>query len=347
MTKATRRGIVIISIIVAGLMAIGYLARGARRPARGSVVEMSIGGDIPEYLGDESLSDLLGGERLVLRDYLEAIHRARDDERINGLLVTIDAPALGFARLQEVRDAVLRFRESGKWAVAYMETAGEFSPGNAAYYLASAFSSIWLAPPGDVNLTGLRAEVTFVRGALDKLKIVPDMDHIGDYKNAMNFFTHKEMTSEHREAVDALIEAFYRQMRSGIAAGRGMDDGEVASLIDRGPFLAPQAVESKLVDRLGYRDELESQLEEDNGGQLPLISLRRYLQGGRFYDRGPKLALIYGVGSVLRGENDYNPITGEMVMGSDTVVRAFREAREDPSIEGIVGVVPATVESRR
>ncbi len=60
--------------------------------------------------------------------------------------------ALGFARLQEVRDAILRFRESGKWAIASMETAGEFSPGNAAYYLASAFSSIWLAPPGDISL---------------------------------------------------------------------------------------------------------------------------------------------------------------------------------------------------
>ena len=336
MTKSTRRGMVIIGVIVVALMLIGFMARGARQPARGSVVEMHIEGEIPEWLGDESLSDLLGSKRLILRDYLEAIHRARDDERINGLLVTIDAPALGFARLQEVRDAILRFRESGKWATAYMETAGEFSPGNSAYYLASAFSSIWLAPPGDINLTGLRAEVTFVRGALDKLKIVPDMDHIGEYKNAMNFFTHKKMTTEHREAVDALLEAYHRQMKSGIAAARGMDDQEVANLIDSGPFLGPQALDRNLVDRLGYRDQLEEHLKEENGGELPLIPLRRYLKGGRYYDRGPKVALIYGVGSVLRGENSYNPITGETVMGSDTIVRAFKEAREDPSIEAIV-----------
>lgn len=336
MTKATRRGMIIISIIVAGLMVIGYMARGARRPAPGSVLEMYIGGNIPEWLGDESLFDVLGSRELILRDYLEAIERARTDGRINGLLVTIDAPALGFARLQEVRDAVLRFRESGKWATAYMETAGEFSPGNSAYYLASAFSSIWLAPPGDVNLTGLRAEVTFVRGALDKLKVVPEMDHIGDYKNAMNFFTHKAMTPEHREAIDALLEAYYRQMRRGIAAGRGMDDGEVVDLIDRGPFLGPQALDLHLVDRLGYRDELEAHLKGENGGTLPLIPLRRYLKDGRYYDQGPRVALIYGVGSVQRGENSYNPITGEMVMGSDTIVRAFKEAREDPSIKAIV-----------
>jgi len=108
------------------------------------------------------------------------------------------------------------------------------------------------------------------------------------------------------------------------------------SLIDRGPFLGPQALELNLIDRLGYRDELEAQLKEENGGELPLIPLRRYLGGGRYYDRGPKVALIYGVGSVLRGENSYNPITGETVMGSDTIARAFKEAREDPSIKAIV-----------
>jgi protease-4 len=336
MTKATRKGMLIIGSILVVLTAIGFMARSARQPARGSVVEIHLGDDIPEWIGDESLADLFGGGRLILRDYLEAIQRAGEDERINGLLVTIDDPPLGFARLQEVRDAILRFRASGKWAAAYMETAGEFSPGNAAYYLASAFSSIWLAPPGDINLTGLRAEIPFVRGALDKLKVFPDMDHIGEYKNAMNLFTHKEMTPEHRESVEALIEAYHRQMRDGIAAGRGKEEDEVAALIDRGPFLGPQALEVGLVDHLGYRDEMEAKLKEENGGALPLIPLRRYLKGGRYYDRGPKVALIYGIGSVLRGESTTNPLTGESVMGSDTIVEAFERAREDDSIEAIV-----------
>ena len=217
-----------------------------------------------------------------------------------------------------------------------METAGEFSPGNSAYYLASAFGSIWLAPPGDVNLTGLRAEIQFVRGVLDKLKVVPDMDHIGDYKNAMNFFTHKDLTSAHREAIDTLIEAYYRQMLNGIAAGRGMTQAEARDLIDRGPFLGPQALEWNLVDRLGYRDEMEDHLEEENGGELPIVSLRRYLKGGRYFDSGPKVALIYGVGSVLRGESSLNPVTGQMVMGSDTIAKAIRDAREDRSTVAIV-----------
>ena len=100
MTKTTRRGLVIIGVIVAGLMAIGFMARSARRPAHGSLVEIYIGGEIPEWVGDEPLSGLFGGKQLVLRDYVEAILRARDDERIKGLLVTIDAPSLGFARFR-------------------------------------------------------------------------------------------------------------------------------------------------------------------------------------------------------------------------------------------------------
>lgn len=336
MTKATRRGIFIIGVIVIGLMLIGFMARTARRPTTGSVLQMTVHGGIAEWTGDESLSDIIGSRPLVLRDYLEAIYRASTDERINGLLVTIDNPALGFARLQEIRDAVLQFRESGRWAAAYMETAGEFSPGNAAYYLATAFDSIWLAPPGDINLVGLRAEVPFVRGVLDKLKVVADMDHIGDYKSAMNFFTHREMTDAHREALEAVIASMYGQIRGGIAIGRDMSEEAVDALIDRGPFLGPQALEENLVDRLGYFDEMKDHLEEENGGRLPLLTVRRYLKGGRYYDSGPRVALIHGIGSVLRGENAFNPLTGQRVMGSDTISKAIRDAREDPTIMAIV-----------
>src|SRR5207247_7026566 len=109
------------------------------------------------------------GRSLLPRHSRRAARLARDRRRIEGLLVAIDGPGVGSARLQELRDAIVDFQKGGKWAVAYLETAGEFSPGNRDYYLATACGSIWLAPPGDINLTGLRAEVSFVRGTLDKL----------------------------------------------------------------------------------------------------------------------------------------------------------------------------------
>jgi protease-4 len=220
--------------------------------------------------------------------------------------------------------------------VAWTETAGEFGPGTGIYYLATACETIWISPPGDVNLTGLRSEVPFIRGTLDKLKVKPDFDQIGKYKNAMNFYTDKAMTEAHREAMEAILDSLYRQIRQGIADGRKMTDDEVAAIIDKGPYLGPDALEAGLVDRLGYRDELESWLKEKNGGRLPVIKTRRYLKGGRYWNRGARMALIYGVGGVHRGESGTDPLTGTGSMGSDTVAAAIRQAREDDSIRAIV-----------
>ncbi|MBI4169167.1 MAG: signal peptide peptidase SppA [Acidobacteria bacterium] len=336
MTKGAKTGLIIVLVVVVVLVGAGFGARLARQPSAGSVLEMTLREDIPEQAATDPLARLFGGKRLTMRDYIEALRRARDDSRINGLLVTVDGPGVGFARTQELRDAILDFQSTGKWAVAYLETAGEFSPGNRDYFLATACGSIWLAPPGDINLTGIRASVPFIRGTLDKLGIYPDYDHIGKYKTAKNLFTDTSMTEAYRESMDKIVDGAYGQMKRGIALGRKLSEDEVAALIDRGPFIGPQALEAKLVDSLGYRDQLEDGLKEKNGGSLPLMKVGRYLKSGRFYDRGVKVAVVYGEGPVTRGESDDDPFSGDTTMGSDTIAAAIKKAREDKSIKAIV-----------
>jgi protease-4 len=336
MTKGGRTGLVIAVVLVAGLIGIGLVARAARQPESGSVLEIVLDDSVEEQSPTDPVGQIFGGRRLVLRDYVEALLRARGDGRINGLVVTIKTPSIGFAKIQELRDAIRRFHDAGKWTAAWTETAGEFGPGTGAYYLASACDTIWVAPSGDVNLTGIRSEVPFIRGALDKLKVYPDMDHIGKYKNAMNFYTDKSMTDAHREAMEAILDSIYRQIRKGIAESRHMTDDEVAALIDRGPFIGPKALEAKLVDQLGYRDQFEEWLKEKNGGKLPIVKTRRYLKAGRYWDRGARIALVYGVGGVSRGESSRDPLSGSQQMGSDTVAEAIKDAREDDSIKAIV-----------
>ena len=336
MTRSGRTGLVVVGVIVAGLIGIGLLARQSRNPSSGSVLELVLDDEIDELSPSEPFGEVFGGKRLSVRDYEEAILRAKDDPRINGLLLTLKRPQMGFGRVQELRDAIKAFRSSGKWTVAWTETAGEFGPGTGLYYLASACESVWIAPPGDVNLTGFRSEVPFIRGVLDKLKVYPDYDHIGKYKNAMNFYTDKSMNEAYREAMESIIDSLYRQVRAGIAESRGMTDDEVAAVIDGGPYLGPQALEAKLVDHLGYRDELVTWVTEKNGGKLPIVKPRKYLKAGRYWDEGARIALIYGVGGVSRGESESNPFTGSPTMGSDTVAAAIKDAREDDSIKAIV-----------
>ena len=336
MTRSGRTGLVVVGVIVAGLIGIGLIARQSRNPSSGSVLELTLDGDVDELSPNEPFGEVFGGKRLSLRDFEEAILRAKDDDRINGLLLTLKRPQMGFGRVQELRAAIKAFRDAGKWTVAWTETAGEFGPGTGLYYLASACESIWIAPPGDVNLTGFRSEVPFIRGVFDKLKVYPDYDHIGKYKNAMNFYTDKSMNEAYREAMEAILDSLYRQVRQGIAESRGMTDDEVAAIIDGGPYLGPQALEAKLVDHLGYRDELITWLTEKNGGKLPIVKPRKYLKAGRYWGEGTRIALIYGVGAVTRGESESNPLTGSPTMGSDTVAAAIKDAREDDSIKAIV-----------
>jgi protease-4 len=336
MTRGGRTALIVVVVIAAGLFGLGLLARRGRQPASGSVLDVVLDDTIVESSPAEPLGQVFGSKHLDVRDYEEAILRAKDDPRINGLLLELRSPSMGFAKMQELREAIKSFRAGGKWTVAWTETAGEGGPGSGVYFVATACDAIWLSPPGDINLTGLRSEVPFIRGIFDNLKIYPDFDHIGKYKNAKNFYTDKSMDAAYREAMESILDSLYRQLRQGIAESRHMTDDEVTALIDKGPYLGPDALEAKLVDRLGYRDELLDSLGKKNGGHLPLVKVRKYLKAGRLWDHGERIALIYGVGNVVRGESDSNPVTGGQNMGSDTVAKAIRDAREDDSIKAIV-----------
>jgi protease-4 len=165
---------------------------------------------------------------------------------------------------------------------------------------------------------------------------VPRMDHRYEYKNAMNFYTEAKFTDAHREAMKRLMDSQFGQMVSGIAKGRGLSEDQVRRTFNDGPYLGQQAVDAKLVDGLLYRDEVYAKAREKVGDDAKLLYLQKYLErAGRPHEKGPKLALIYGVGAVQRGTGGFSPISGT-AMGSDTVAGAFRAAREDEDVKAIV-----------
>src|SRR5437868_9344489 len=205
--------------------------------------------------GDRLLRLLVGPEP-TLRDVLDAIETAAGDPRVEVLLARVGDDELGLGKIQELRDAVAAFRAKGKFALAYADSFGEFGPGTRPYYLATAFDEIWLQPMGNVGLTGLSAEVPFFRGTLDLLGVAPEFDHREEFKTAINSLTETKMTPPHRTEVDALLASMAGQIVRGIAEGRKLPEAEVRKAIDQGPLLADEALGAKLVDRLGYRDEI-------------------------------------------------------------------------------------------
>jgi protease-4 len=294
--------------------------------------------ELPEGSSEEPLLRLLVGNKPTLRDFLDAIETAGDDPRVKGLLARVGDDENGLAKVQEVRDAIVAFRSKGKFALAFADSFGEFGPGTRPYYLATAFDEIWLQPLGNVGLTGLYADSPFLRGTLDLLGIVPEFDHREEFKTAMNLLTETKMTPAHREEVEALLTSVAGQIVHGIAQGRKLSEVDVRDLIDRGPLLGAEAVEAKLVNRLGYRDEVFAHARARAGSGAELVSLTSYLdRAGRPHREGSTIALIYGTGLVVRsGDGGANPVTGSNVMAATEMTRAFRAATRDSAVRAII-----------
>ena len=316
----------------------GIFLGGERAVPDRVVLELNLEQPLMETMPDDPLAQLALRDKQALRDITDALQAARTDKRVLGLVARIGTAPLGMAQIQELRDAISAFRATGKFAIAYAETFGEAGSGNHGYYLASAFEEILLQPSGDVGLVGLRAESMFVRGLLDKLGVIPRMDHRKEYKNAMNMLTETRYTAAHREATQAIIDSAFSQIVRGIAHGRGLEEARVRALIDRGPFLGPQALEAGLVDALAYRDEVLTRVGARTGDKAELLFANHYLRrAGRPHQTGRNaVALIYGVGAVTRGTSNYDAGFGGVTMGSDTVAAAFRAAVEDEDVKAIV-----------
>jgi protease IV len=331
-------GLAAVLFLVAVLIVVGGL-RPSVTPLPGNIIlTADLTKGLPEGSSEDPLSRLLLGSKTTLRDFVDAIEAASNDSRVKVLLARVGDDELGLAKIQEVRDAIAAFRAKGKLALAFGDSFGEFGPGTRPYYLATAFDEIWLQPMGDVGLTGLYVDSPFLKGTLDILGIVPEFDHREEYKTAMNLLTETKMTPPHREEVEALLGSVSGQIVRGIAQGRKLSEPEVRAVIDRGPLLAAEAVEAKLVDRLGYRDEVMAHARARAGSGSEFLSLASYLdRAGHPHHEGATIALIYGTGLVVRGGGGAaNPLTGSDVMAASEMTRAFREAVRDPSVRAIL-----------
>lgn len=302
-----------------------------------TIIELDLDRNLVEDVPDDAIAKAMTSDLTIVRDIVEGLERAGNDDRVAGVIAQLGNARMGMAQVQEIRDAIISFRAKNKFAVAFAETFGESGPGTGSYYLATAFDEIRLQPSGDIGLTGIMLEGQFIKGTLDKLGVTPRMDHRKEYKNAMNTYTEKKFTVYHREAMEKLMNSWFSQIVRGIAEGRKMTEAEVKSLIDKAPFLGPEALAAKLVDSLDYRDAVYADVKKRAGSGAQLLYLDKYLsRAGRANESGKTIALIYGVGAVHRGNSGFDPVFGDVSMGSDTVAGAFRAAIENKNVKAII-----------
>jgi protease IV len=330
-------GFLTVLLAVGGVLAVSGLRSSVTPLPANIILTADLTRELPEGPTEDPLRRLAFGSRPTLRDTLDAIEAAGNDARVKVLLARVGEDELGFAKIQELRDGIANFRAKGKLALAFADSFGEFGPGTRPYYLASAFDEIWLQPQGNVGLTGLYADSPFLKGTLDILGIAPEFDHREQYKTAMNIFTESKMTAAHREEVEALLALMAGQLVHGIAQDRKLSEADVRAAIDRGPLLAKEAVEAKLVDRLGYRDEVVAHAHARAGSGAEMLSLAAYLdRAGHPHRQGSTIALIYGSGLIVRNGAGSSPLTRSNVMSAAEIARAFRAAVRDSSVRAIL-----------
>jgi protease-4 len=325
-------GVVAVALGAAAVGVVALLVRGGGQAPMGwsgssAYLTLEVAGGLPER-PSATWSELLETPRPSLRAMVEGIDRAARDDRVKGLVLRVGPLSAGWARVQELRDALVRFKSTGKPSWAHLEFAG-----NREYYLATGCERIAASPTALVNVSGLTAEVTFFRGALDKVGVQAQFEGVGKYKNAPNQFTETGFTGPHREQMESLVDSLFGQFVAAVAESRGLEEEQVRQIVDQGPFDAETASTVGLVDELLYRDEVSDRLPAPEA-----VGVARYVSGGGGFgfDQRPKIGLVYAIGDIMPGETSSSPFGGSTSAGADTISRGLRQAAEDESIRAIV-----------
>src|SRR6516165_6221428 len=318
------------------------ISRLRQRRTAPLILELDLADGIAEEPPADPVSAMFN-RRPRLTDVLDGLRRARTDPRVKALVVRVGGRRIGLATMQELRSAIAEVGRAGPMTVAWAETFGEFSPSNASYYLATAFDRIYMQPSGDLGLTGLSLEQWFYRGTLDKLGLEYEVGKRYEYKNAADRLTEQGFTGPAREALEQLASSLTGQLTAAVADRLSVPPAQARELIDKGPYVAEEALELRLVDALGYRDEVYDEVRKSAGPGAHLLYLGRYHRSRSLAERARRLpepaedvvALIHASGPIRRGRSGRGPLSGG-AMGSDTVSAALRTAAADRRVRAIV-----------
>jgi len=337
-----RRGVAVIFTLlgvafvvsIAGFVLLYLLLAREPSVSSNSMLELRVGGNLAEIAPSDVFGYLRGVRTPTVRSIVDNLRKARVDSRVSAILLKptgFESPFWG--KVQEIRDAVIDFKRSGKPVYAYLENGGDRE-----YYLATAADKIFLMPSSPLDLKGVATYQLFLRGTLDKIGAYPDLHHIGDYKTAINLFTEKGYTPAQKEMDESLNLDLYEQLVRGIADGRRKRDADVRALVDQGPFLPEDALRAGLVDDVKYADQVEEALraaKKTGDRRIDGDDYARISPTSLGLNRGPRIAVIVASGTITSGKSGFDPVNGSIV-GAETLIDYIKQARRDSSIKAIV-----------
>jgi len=272
-----------------------------------------------------------------LNQIISSIEKAKDDDKIEGIYLNMTGVGTGFASVEAIRNALLEFKESGKWIIAYSEYYSQ-----PAYYLATVADELYLNPEGLIEFTGLNYQPMFMKDLFDKIGV--EMQVVrgknNNFKSAVEPFIYNEMSESNRLQSTLFINSIWDHIVNEIAAARGISIEAVNAFADElGGMYPDQVLESRFIDGLIYQDELNTiiseKLDVEELKSKQLVTLEKYASSrGKKSSIGDykkkKVTVIYAVGDITSGEGN------DETIGSDRIAKAIREARQDSSVKAVV-----------
>ena len=295
--------------------------------------ERGMGARIAQFLGSEGTTSL--------KSVLRGIYEAAEDNRIKGILLHITGNEIGLAKVQEIRDALIKFKNEGnedkKFVIAFTDTFGELSNGTISYYLATAADEIWMQPQGYVCLTGLRFEIPFVRDLFNEHGIAPQLARREEYKSLVETYTEMNFSQAYKESMRQTLSNLIDQLVVGISRSRKLKPEQVKKLIDNGPYNEQEALKHKLIDKLAYQDEITSSIRQRVGDDTYMYSLRGYLKRmGPEMVSGDHVAVVYVDGAIQRDMNETAELFDDSEIDGLTTAKSILQAAQEDSVRAII-----------
>ncbi|MBS0032200.1 signal peptide peptidase SppA [Chitinophaga sp. 22321] len=261
------------------------------------------------------------------------IENAAGDDNIKGIYLKVNGSPGGFASTEELRNALLRFRKSGKFIYAYGEIMGQ-----SAYYLASAADKVYLNPKGGLDFTGFSTQLPFLKGTLEKLEIKPEIFYCGKFKSATEPLRETRMTDANRIQTTQFLGELYGHFLQGVGKARNIDTAALHGYANENMIEEPaDALKYKLVDGLKYDDEIMTELKNKTAtkqdDKINFVTLGKYNAGVELSSGSGegRIALIYAEGDIIDGESEK-----QNTIGSETYIEEIRKVREDKNVKAIV-----------
>lgn len=344
-TLATITGIVVMSIIsiLIGIVTLSAIIASSEKDVtikENSILQLKLSSQIVDRGTNDPFADIdIPGfdkyKKIGLNDIISAIEKAKDEEKIKGIYLRLDNVPAGYSACEEIREALIDFKESGKFIYAYSETYLQ-----KAYYLATTADKVYINPEGMLMFTGLSAEPIFYKKALDKIGVEMQVIRHGKFKAAVEPYMLDKMSNANRKQVEVYMGSIWNTLLKDISASRDLSIAELNSIADQNMMFrtTKEVVNNKLVDAALYEDEVLDILREETGIEapkgIPVVSVSDMKQvSAKRKEKGlakEKLALIYASGEINMDGSDNENISGRQLS------REIRKARQDSTIKAVV-----------